>query len=168
MQTTESPYTSAPKTSGLAIASLITGLTCISPLAVVFGHMAMSGIKKSSGQLTGSGLALAGMILGYIGLLVTIVSVIAMVAVGGTAWKMGSDVAKCMMLQIKIDEAVSEYQAEKALEPGAALDVEAIKLKLGGAAALKCPAGGTITIHEVVPAAGEPACECSDKKHARK
>lgn len=167
METTESPYTSAPKTSGLAIASLITGLTCISPLAIVFGHMAMSSIKKSSGQLTGSGLALAGTILGYIGLLILIFSITSMFLVGGKAWKMGSDAAGCIIAQSKIDVAVSEYQAEKALEPGAALDVEAIKQKLGGDAALKCPAGGTITIHDVVPEAGEPACSCSDEKHAR-
>jgi hypothetical protein len=60
---------------------------------------------------------------------------------------------------------VSEHQTEKALEPGAALDVEAIKQKLGGDSALKCPAGGTITIHEVVPESGEPACECSEAEH---
>ncbi len=167
METNQSSISSSPKTSGMAIASLVTGLLCMSPIAIILGHIAMSKIKKSSGQLTGSGLALVGTILGYLGLLVIVGSIITMVTAGGAAWKMGADTAGCIMAQSKIDMAVMEYQAEKALEPGAALDVEAIKQKVGGDAALKCPAGGTITIHSVVPEAGEPACACSDTKHAR-
>ncbi len=168
METNQSPISSTPKTSGLAIASLVTGLLCMSPVAIILGHISMSKIKKSSGQLTGSGLAIVGLILGYIGLLIIVGSIIAMVTGGAAAWKMGSEAAGCVIAQSKVDIAVSEYQAEKSLEPGAALDVEAIKQKVGGDAALKCPAGGTITIHAVVPEAGEPACECSDAKHARK
>ena len=167
METSQPPVQPAPQTSGMAIASLVTGLLCMSPVAIILGHISMSKIKKSSGQLTGSGLALVGLILGYIGLLIIVGSIIAMVTAGGAAWKMGADAAGCMIVQSKIDMAVIEYQTEKSLEPGAALDVEAIKQKLGGDSALKCPAGGTITIHAVVPEAGVPACECSDAKHAR-
>jgi hypothetical protein len=39
-------------------------------LAVIFGHMAQSEIKKSEGQLGGKGSATAGLVLGYIGLAV--------------------------------------------------------------------------------------------------
>jgi competence protein ComGC len=45
-------------------------MVCISPLfaipAVICGHMAYSRIKRSSGALTGEGLALAGLITGYV------------------------------------------------------------------------------------------------------
>jgi hypothetical protein len=61
-----------PAASGKAIASLVCGilsLTCCSIVAgipaIVLGHIARSEIKKSLGQLTGKGMALAGLIIGY-------------------------------------------------------------------------------------------------------
>jgi hypothetical protein len=70
-----------PKTSGMAIASLVLGLTSIvatscccgtgflpAVLAVVFGHVAQHQIKRSQGRLEGSALAVAGLVCGYIGL----------------------------------------------------------------------------------------------------
>lgn len=57
--------------SGKAITSLICGLFCwILPaaiLAIVFGHISRSEIARSQGRLKGSGIALAGLILGYAG-----------------------------------------------------------------------------------------------------
>ncbi|MBI3097472.1 MAG: DUF4190 domain-containing protein [Planctomycetes bacterium] len=72
-------YAPAPpaETSGLAIASLVCGIMafmscgfCLLPqvLAVIFGHMARSRIEASGGTLEGQGLAMAGLILGYISL----------------------------------------------------------------------------------------------------
>src|SRR4051812_38581665 len=56
-------------TSGLAIASLVCGILWIGALpAVICGHIARSQIKKSGGRLQGSGIALAGLILGYLGM----------------------------------------------------------------------------------------------------
>ena len=68
-----------PKDSTLAIVSLICGIGAftIVPIlgaiaAVITGHLAKNEIKKSAGTLKGSGMAMAGLILGYvqIGLLV--------------------------------------------------------------------------------------------------
>lgn len=60
----------APRNCGLAITSLVLGLipcTCVpSLLAVIFGHIALSKIDKSEGQLKGRGMAIAGLVLGYI------------------------------------------------------------------------------------------------------
>lgn len=57
------------ETSGKAIASLICGLLFFIPLlfigAIVFGHMALSEIRKSAGRLKGEGIAMAGLTLGY-------------------------------------------------------------------------------------------------------
>lgn len=59
-----------PTTCGLAIAALVLGLipcTCVpSLLAIIFGHIALSKIANSNGQLKGRGMAIAGLILGYI------------------------------------------------------------------------------------------------------
>ena len=59
------------KTNGLAVASLVLGILTLcgigSFLAVVFGHTALSQIKKDPYQ-QGRGLAIAGLVLGYIGL----------------------------------------------------------------------------------------------------
>lgn len=61
----------AVETSGKAIASLICGvLFFIFPVAiaaVVLGHLSLSDIRKSGGRLVGSGMATAGLILGYMG-----------------------------------------------------------------------------------------------------
>lgn len=61
------------KKCGFAIASMILGICsylCFGLLAsipaVVLGHIALSKIKQSSGSLEGRGMALAGLILGYI------------------------------------------------------------------------------------------------------
>ena len=57
------------KTSGKAITSLLCGLLFFIPflfiVAIVFGHLALSEIKRSAGRLKGEGLAIAGLVLGY-------------------------------------------------------------------------------------------------------
>jgi hypothetical protein len=59
------------KTSGMAVGSLICGilglllwLPCIP--AVILGHLGLSAIKKSAGALKGRGMAVAGLVMGYV------------------------------------------------------------------------------------------------------
>ena len=71
-----------PRTSGMAIASMVLGITaivspplsflcCCAPgvvlaiLAIVFGHTARSQISRAGGRLNGGGMALAGLVCGY-------------------------------------------------------------------------------------------------------
>jgi hypothetical protein len=70
----------APENSPLAIWSLVLGL--LSPLccgflsaipAIILGHMARSRIRESNGQLKGDGMALAGLILGYVSIVLFII-----------------------------------------------------------------------------------------------
>ena len=67
-----SPYPAAPKNNGFAIASLvcsIAGLCCCGiggVLGVIFGFVARGQIKRSGGAEQGSGLALAGIIIGFV------------------------------------------------------------------------------------------------------
>jgi len=80
-------YYPAPRTSTTAIISLISGiagwtvLPVIGPIiAVITGHMAKGEIKNSMGQVSGDGLATAGLVLGYIQLILGICGCIAFVA----------------------------------------------------------------------------------------
>jgi hypothetical protein len=71
-QAPQAQWAPAPPTSGKAIASLILALFGLSLFAVIFGHIARSEIKNSRGRLAGDGLAIAGLIIGWIGLGVTL------------------------------------------------------------------------------------------------
>ena len=71
------------KTSSLAVWSLILGIlsiVCIGFLAgipaIICGHLAKSEIKRAGGSLEGTGLALAGLITGYIGTVFSIIAII--------------------------------------------------------------------------------------------
>jgi hypothetical protein len=61
-----------PRYNGLAIASMVLGILWIwwigSILAIVFGFVALNQIKNSDGAQTGRGMAIAGLVLGFIGL----------------------------------------------------------------------------------------------------
>lgn len=166
METTQPPISAVPKTSGLAIASLVTGLTCIAPLAIIFGHMAMSRIKKSAGELTGSGLALAGTILGYVGLVILVFSIIPILFVGARAWKEGSDRAACIMQTRNVQQAVRGYGGMNGLNPGDPLDWNEI---FGPGKLLDqrptCPTGGTYTFVDTIPPVGTLAGQCSHADH---
>jgi uncharacterized membrane protein len=76
-----------PKTSGKAIAALVTGLVGLltvccgllaisSIVALVLGILARKDIRNSNGQLKGDGMALTGIITGIIGILMVVVVII--------------------------------------------------------------------------------------------
>ena len=74
------------ETSGKAIASLICGLFIfffpISIVAVVLGHLSLSEIRRSAGRLKGDGLAIAGLVLGYLGIVfIPFILIIAAIAI---------------------------------------------------------------------------------------
>ena len=75
-----------PQNSSKAILSLVCGLLIFVPLAfigaIVFGHMALSEIKKSAGRLKGEGMAIAGLVLGYMWVAgIPIILIIAAIAI---------------------------------------------------------------------------------------
>jgi hypothetical protein len=81
------------QTSGLAIASLVTGLLgwTLLPLlgsivAIVTGHLARGEIRRQPG-LEGDGLAVAGLVLGYAGVAMAVLLVAGVLLLfGGLAW----------------------------------------------------------------------------------
>lgn len=59
-------YAAAPSGSnGLAVTSFVLSLLGISALAVLFGHIGLGQIRRTNGH--GTGLAVAGLIIGYLG-----------------------------------------------------------------------------------------------------
>ena len=71
---------SATENSSSAIISLICGVLSWlgvfglgGILAVIFGHVAKNEIKKSGGQISGDGLATAGLVLGYANIALSVI-----------------------------------------------------------------------------------------------
>ncbi len=155
-----------PKTSGLAIWSLILGilsLTCFWLLtaipAVICGHVAYSRIKRSAGALSGNGLALGGLITGYLSIAFSIFFIPMMAAIAIPNFVKARTTAQmnvCINNLHQIEGAKEAWVVENKKEPKdtpAAQELDAY-LK-GGFAGLKCPAGGVYSIN----AAGEkPTC----------
>lgn len=92
-----------PKASGLAIASLICGLlgfvtAGLSGIAaVITGHMAISAINKSGGALAGRGMSIAGLITGYLTILILPIAILAGLAMPVIMKnKMAAERAECL------------------------------------------------------------------------
>ena len=155
------------KTAGIAITSLvfgILGLICLGPLgaipAVICGHIAKSKIKASAGVLQGDGLALAGLILGYvsIGLMVVMLPIYAGMAIPALA--KARDTAQrisCINNMKMIDLAKKQSALEHNYPEGTTVPDDQIseQLKPNGLSGLKCPKGGSYTINPIGKA---PAC----------
>jgi len=81
-------------TSSLAIASLVSGIlgwTLLPVLgtlvAIVTGHMARAEIRRSGGALEGDGLAIGGLILGWLSALLWVIGIVVLfMFLGGLAW----------------------------------------------------------------------------------
>lgn len=155
------------KTAGIAITSLvfgILGLVCLGPLgaipAVICGHIAKSKIKASAGALQGDGLALAGLILGYvsIGLMVVMLPIYAGIAI--PAFAKARDTAQriaCINNMKMIDLAKKQAVQEHNYTEGTTVPDDQISeyLKPKGFSGLKCPKGGSYTIN---PTGKDPSC----------
>lgn len=74
------------ETNGKAVASLICGLFMwffpAAIAAVILGHVSLSEIKRSAGRLIGRGMAMTGLVLGYVGLFfIPFILIIAAIAI---------------------------------------------------------------------------------------
>ena len=87
----------SPTTSTLAVVSLVSGIVSwiLMPfvagvIAIICGHMARGDIKRSNGALEGDGLAVAGLVLGWINVILCVLTVAAIVLFfGGLAVLLG-------------------------------------------------------------------------------
>lgn len=89
----QGPHTGAPSTNGMAIASLILGILAIVSCyvwalfgipAVICGHISLKKIKNSRSPIQGKGMAITGLILGYIGILLQLIAIIGVVYMIGS------------------------------------------------------------------------------------
>ena len=82
---TPPPLDGNPPISGKAIASLVCGIFTFflpaSIAAVILGHLSLSEIRRSAGRLGGRGLATTGLVLGYLGLMVLPIMIVAAIAI---------------------------------------------------------------------------------------
>lgn len=115
------PPLTMPVTSGLAIWSLVLGifgfltifLTSIP--AVVCGHLSLNKIKKSAGKTTGNGLAIAGLVLGYLGI-VSIVPIIVGFGAGAAAIQRAKKIT-ALNTATAIESAVNNFYTEYGCMP---------------------------------------------------
>jgi type II secretory pathway pseudopilin PulG len=131
----------APETDPKAIASLVCSLVFFfAPLtqiaAIILGHMSRSDIRKSGGRKTGDGLALTGLILGYVQIGFVLVLIVAAVAIPSLlrARQRGNEAAAISNVRT-IVSAETAFQSQKqayTCEPGD-LDQPAKDLLSGGA-----------------------------------
>jgi apolipoprotein N-acyltransferase len=85
------PRGPAARTNGLAIAALVLGVVGAftasfvlpSILALVFGLVSLSQIKRSAGTQGGQGLAIAGIVLGAVGVALGLIWLLLFVSFGG-------------------------------------------------------------------------------------
>lgn len=84
------PSQTEQKLSQLALWSLILGILspvccgCLTGIpAVITGHLALSAVGDERGELKGRGFAIAGLVLGYISIVLTILAILIQLATGG-------------------------------------------------------------------------------------
>ncbi len=162
-----------PRTSGLAIWSLVLGilsLVCFSIFAaipgVICGHMALLRIKRSGDAIVGKGLAIAGLVTGYIGVALAIVIIPMMLAIAIPNFVKARDTAQmnaCVNHLRQIDSAKQQWALEKQKQ---ATDIPTEGdlvpyLKLKDAQMLRCPAGGDYKINSV---SEQPTCSIPKHK----
>jgi hypothetical protein len=161
-----------PKNCSLAVWSLVLGIlavvlsvACIGPLlgipAVICGHMAYSRIKRSAGALTGGGLALGGLITGYVSFaLIPLIGMMAAIAIPNFV-KARTTAQKnmCISNLRQIDGAKQQWALENKKQTTDTPAAQELDTYLPRSfTTLKCPAGGVYTINAV----GEkPTCSIS-------
>jgi type II secretory pathway pseudopilin PulG len=82
---TPPPLAGDAPTSGKAIASLVCGIFTFflpaSIAAIILGHISLSDIRKSAGRVGGKGIAITGLVLGYLGLTIIPIMIVAAIAI---------------------------------------------------------------------------------------
>jgi competence protein ComGC len=153
------PAAVQPKNAGLAIGSLVLGilsLTCFWLLtaipAVICGHIAYSRIRRSAGALTGEGLALGGLITGYLSIALSIFVIPLMAAIAIPNFVRARTTAQmnvCVSNLRQIDSAKQQWAMDNKKEPTDTPTMQDLDAYLGRGRVLKCPAGGAYTINAV-------------------
>jgi competence protein ComGC len=157
--------TVAPNTP-LAVWSLVLGILSITCFflfsgipAVICGHMARSRIKASNGALQGSGLALAGLITGYLGIAMSFAVAALLMAIAIPNFSKAravSQKAACTVNLRLIENAKDMWALEaKKTERDTPTDNDLFGPDKSLRQRPTCPAGGTYTLN---PVGEKPTC----------
>ena len=165
MNGTTPPPVPAFKTSGLAIWSLVLGilsLMCFSIFTaipgVICGHKALNQIKNSSGTVSGNGLAIGGLITGYLAIVWAVFFIPLLMAIAIPNFVKARDTSMhnaCINNMRMIQAAKQEWALENG-KPGDATPTENdLTPYFQNHQFPHCPAGGTYTINNIT---NPPAC----------
>ena len=154
-----------PKNSSLAIWSLVLGilsLICFTIFAgipaVICGHKALSQIKRSGGAISGQGVAIAGLITGYIGIAWAILFIPLMLAIAIPNFVRAREAAQrntCIYNLRNIDSAKQMWAVEyKKLDEDIPTEAD-VKEYLKDGQFPVCPNGGKCTLGSVT---NNPTC----------
>ena len=152
-----------PKNCGLAVWSLVLGIlavvlsiACIGPLfaipAVICGHMGYSRVKRSGGALSGEGLALGGVITGYLSFaLIPMIGLLAAIAIPNfVKARSTAQMNACISNLRQIDGAKQQWALDNKKQTTDTPTVRELDAYFRTSFnALKCPAGGVYTINTV-------------------
>jgi hypothetical protein len=154
------------KTAGIAITSLVLGILSfvlfflgilLSIPGVICGHIAKSRISKSAGALKGDGLALAGIIIGYVNIGFAVLFVPLNMAIAIPAFIQYRDDTRTGLCQNNlrlIDHAKEVWSVKVTAATGDDVDdAEVIEYLQGGRPV--CPDAGTYTFN---PVGSDPVC----------
>lgn len=105
------------ETSGKAIASLVCGILFFflpsAIAAVIMGQLSLSDIRRSAGRLGGRGMAMAGLALGYVGLAIIPILIIAAIAIPNLLRaRMAANEASALGSLRTINSACAAYATE--------------------------------------------------------
>lgn len=116
-----------PKTSALAVWSLVLGIlsllccTLFSAIpGVICGHKALSRIKDSGGTIPGRGMAIGGLVTGYLGILWAIVFIPMMFAIAVPNFVKACETAQknlCIINQQQIEDAKHSWALQNRKQP---------------------------------------------------
>lgn len=165
MNGTTPPPPPQSKTSGLAVWSLVLGilsLVCLSIFAalpaVICGHKALTKIKKSSGTLEGEGLAIGGLITGYIGIAMAIfcIPMLAAIAIPNFVKARQTSMQNACINNLRMIQAAKTEWALENSKPDSAVPTENdLTPYFQDHQMPHCPAGGIYAIGAVT---NPPTC----------
>ena len=162
------PGSVQPKTSALAIVSLVLGilsmiLCFVGPVfgipAIICGHMAASRINRSGGSLSGKGLAIAGFVTGYANIAIMVL-LLPIAIPNFVRARHVAQMNSCKNNLRVIVSAKQQWALEKGKDAAAAPTEADIKPYLGRDQVMPvCPAGGTYHLGAVNES---PTCTIPD------
>jgi protein-disulfide isomerase len=106
----QQPFRAAPKTNTLAIISLVSAFF-VSLAAVITGHLALGQIKRTGEG--GRGLAITGLVLGYVGIVGTTLAVVMVIVFAATVVPLIVSVVNGAMADQPSISATSEPQTDE-------------------------------------------------------